>query len=292
MSFFNWGKKEEKPVKAVKPKAKPKAPTKAKPKAAPKAVTPLKPAKSATKTVAKKAKAVPKATKKIESKAVKQPAAPAKVALQQPASQTPAVQVPSLINEKEARQKVQEGWVRALITFELVGKPREHIENTLKAYIENIKLDPRIKGIKEETAEALEHEDGMFSAFTEFEAVAQDMETLTWLAINFLPASIEILEPEHLPVDSRVATNWYNDLLSKLHETSTVLREERAVNNGLTVSMNALIKNALLACLRSGPKQPKELEALLGIQAEQLEPFLKHFIEKGTVKEQDGSYSL
>ncbi len=192
----------------------------------------------------------------------------------------------------EIRERLRDGWLKALITFELVGKPREHIEETLKAYLANIKNDSRILGLKEEYADAMELEDGLFSAFCEFETLVEDLEALTWLAINFMPASIELLEPGRPSLESRTVTNWYNDLLSKLHETSNVLREERGVNRHLTEALNALIKNGILACVRSGEKSPKALQEWLGIPEEQLAPFLQHLVEKKRLVERNGAYAL
>ncbi len=196
------------------------------------------------------------------------------------------------LTEGEIRERQKEGWIRALITFELVGKPKEHIERTLRAYLENIKNDGRIVTITEEYADALEHEDGLFSAFCETEAIVEDLETFTWLAVNFMPASIEVIEPEQVPVLARVVTNWYNDLLSKLHETSNILREERAVNQHLTESLNALIKNSVLSALRDGPKGTPELEKLTGIRKEQLAPFIANLLEKKRMVQRGKTYAL
>ncbi len=54
--------------------------------------------------------------------------------------------------------------------------------------------------------------------------------------------------------------------------------------------MNALIKNAILLAVATGPKSAGELSRALGIPEEQLAPFTKHFVEKGTLLEEDGAY--
>jgi len=209
------------------------------------------------------------------------------------AAKQPAEKQPSpYLSEKECKELQAQGWIRVLITFEIVGKPREHVEQTLKAYLINIKQDERIKSINEEYAEPLEQDEGLFSAFCEFEAMVQDLEVLTWLSINFMPASIEVLEPEKLTIEARELNNWYNDLISKLHEVSTSLREQTAVAQHLTEGMNALIKNAILAALRSGPKRDEELERILGIPKAQLAPFAQHLVKKGEIITEDGAYRL
>ncbi|RME31150.1 hypothetical protein D6789_03620 [Candidatus Woesearchaeota archaeon] len=196
------------------------------------------------------------------------------------------------LTEKDIKERLENGWVRCIIIFELAGKPKQHVEETLRAYMENIKRDARISMLAEEYAETEEHEDGIFSTFCEAELLVQNLEVLTWLSINFSPASIEVIEPTVLSHKASELTSWYNDLLSKLHEVSTVLREERSINRHLTESLNALIKNAIKAALRAEERDAKGLEAWLGIPAQQLAPFLKHLVEKKEVVESGGSYRL
>jgi hypothetical protein len=233
--------------------------------------------------------------KKSPAKGAQQ--APAKAADKAPAKAPTVPQLPPAaaepkLKQSEIRERLQGGWLKIFITFELAGKPREHIEETLRAYIITIKADERIISLNEEYADAIEHDDGMFSAFVEMETLVRDAETLTWIAINFMPASIELLEPAELRLGGATVTNWYNDLLSKLHEVSNVLREERNVNAHLTEALNALIKNAVLLAVKDGPKSGKEIAATTGVQEEQLEPFLTHLVEKGRLAEKGKKYSL
>jgi len=243
------------------------------------------------KSAPKQKKSPAKEALKAPAKAVANPAE--KVAEKETgAAQPPPAQAEQKLRQSEIRERLQGGWLKAFITFELAGKPREHIEETLRAYIVTIKTDERIVSLNEEYADAIEHDDGMFSAFVEMEALVRDAETLTWIAINFMPASIELLEPAEMHLGGATVTNWYNDLLSKLHEVSNVLREERNVNAHLTEALNALIKNAVLLAVRDGPKSGKEIAATTGVQEEQLEPFLKHLVEKGRLAEKGKKYAL
>jgi len=215
-----------------------------------------------------------------------------KQAVQEPAPNEPDVPEQHKLKPGEIKERMDEGWIRVLITFELVGKPRKHIEQTLHAYLTNIKQDERILSINEEYAEPMEQEGGMFSTFCEFETLVENLEVLTWLAVNFMPASIEILEPDRLTFEGRELNNWYNDLISKLHEVSGSLREQHSVNQHLTQGMNALIKNAILATLKSGTKTGTAIEKSLGIPVKQLEPFLTNLVEKGEILKDGTTYRL
>lgn len=196
------------------------------------------------------------------------------------------------MKESEIRAKVQKGWLRAIVTFEVVGKPAKHVEKALEQYLANLRKDERIAVIEEAAEEAIEHEDGMFSTYAECDMLVKDLETFTWLCINFSPASIEILEPDGLTTEAREITAWLNDLLSKIHEISTNFRSQKAANDHLTVAMNQLIQNAILLSLRSGAKTEKQIETDTGVLAQQLKPFIEHLAKKGKIVPNKGKYEL
>lgn len=189
------------------------------------------------------------------------------------------------------RELMADGWIKAIIVFELAGKPKEHIEKTMKAYLANIKSDGRIKVKQEEYGDTEEHDDGIFSTFCEIEAVVVNLDTLNWLAVNFMPASIEVIEPDKPEINANHITGWFNDLLAKLHETSNVMREERSVNAHLTEALNALIKNSLIIAAKEDAKTESEFEKVLGIPKKQLEPFIKFLTEKGKLQKKGPKYS-
>lgn len=196
------------------------------------------------------------------------------------------------MKESQIREYLSKGWIRSLVTFEVVGKPKEHVEQALTEYLDNIKSDQRIVFLKEDREKAIDHDDGMFSTFCEAELLVQNLETFTWLCINFSPASIEIIEPDDVIIKSREITNWLNDLLAKVHEIGTSYRSHKAANDHLVVAMNQMIKNIILLLLKSGTKTEQDLEKGTGILAEQLAPFLKHMAQKGEIEDIGGAYAL
>lgn len=196
------------------------------------------------------------------------------------------------MKESEIREKLRDGWIRTIVTFEVAGKPKQHVEDSLDLYIENLKKDERIYILQEDREEAIKHDDGIFSTFSECEMLVKNLETFTWICINFSPASIEILEPDDLQMESREVTNWLNDLLAKVHDIATDYRTQSGSKDHLVVAMNQLITNAILLSLRNGQKTGSDLQADTGINADQLQPFLEHLMKKERIKEKKGSYSL
>jgi hypothetical protein len=195
-----------------------------------------------------------------------------------------------MMTEGELSEQYERGAVRTLVTFEVVGKPKTHVEEALKSYIANIKKDARITVLAEEYAEALEQEDGVFSTFCEAELLITSIDVLSWLAINFSPASIEILEPAEKRLTAAQLTAWLNDLISKMHEMGMEYRSALQKNKALNVSMNALIKNALISATELEARTPAELQKIIGIHKDQLKPFLDNLVEKGRLTEKKGKY--
>ena len=178
------------------------------------------------------------------------------------------------------------------MTFEIVGKPAKHVEDSMQQYVTNIKQDSRIVVLQEERDEPVEHEDGMFSTFAELEMLVKNLETFTWLCINFSPASVEVIEPDELDIEAREITNWLNDLLSKVHEIGTNYRSYKAASDHMTLALNELIKNSILLAVRDGAKSEDEIERLTGISKEQLAPFFKFMTDKDKLAQQGKLYAL
>lgn len=192
---------------------------------------------------------------------------------------------------KEIKQRLDEGWIQAIITFEVVGKPAEHIERALRGYIGNVKASKGFEVIDEEFGDPEEGEGGLFSVFYEGEMLVKSLEDLVWLCVNYSPASVEILEPAEMVVPARELTNWFNDLLSRLHEIGIKFKESSGLSQTMVKNMNKLIYNAILAAVDAGDTSVKKISAKLGIGEEQLQPFLDEHVKKGALKKKGAMYS-
>lgn len=117
--------------------------------------------------------------------------------------------------------------IKAII--EILGKPKEHVEQTIKKVIEELEKREEIKVVSYEIAETKELEN-FFSTYAEAELKLRDMNGLIDFCFDFLPSNIEILEPENISLDSHIFAEYMNDLLAKLHQQSMVIRNLHAEN--------------------------------------------------------------
>jgi len=201
------------------------------------------------------------------------------------------------MKNNEIKKLIEEGYLKIRVIFEIVGRPKEHVEQTLKAYIENIKTkEKEIHVLSEdyEPAEALEGEnqEGLFGVMTEVEMLVPNIQKLTWLAINFSPASVEILEPSEITLDQRSAGEWVTDMLARLHEIGMFQKSLTSQNEGLVRNFNAMTRNAIILCLQDGEKDINFISKKIGMTTEHTEKFLEALIKENKIKSEKNNYYL
>jgi hypothetical protein len=181
------------------------------------------------------------------------------------------------MNDKELNEFISKGYVLCRVIFEMAGNPKEHIEKTLRNYINNIKEDPDYIFIKEYNAPC-EEMDGVWSTFNESEILVANFEKLNILCFNLSPASIEILRPESITITHKKLGEWYNDLLSKIHEVGITVKNLTGEGDLLKVNLSRSIKNCVILAL-DAPKSAAAVAERVGIDAEHLQPFLDSMIK-------------
>ena len=117
--------------------------------------------------------------------------------------------------------------IKAII--ELLGKPKEHVESTMEKVLSELKNQKNLTIINQEIAETKELEK-FFSTFVDLELKLDSLDNLIDFCFDFLPSSIEIVEPEKLDLNSEAMAEYMNDLLAKLHQQSMLIRNLHAEN--------------------------------------------------------------
>lgn len=119
--------------------------------------------------------------------------------------------------------------IEARIIIELLGKPKEHIEETMDKVLDELKSRKNVEILNKETSEAKELEK-FYSIFSELEIKCDDISNLFGVCFDFMPSSVEILKPSNLTFESKKMDDFLNDLLAKLHQESMVVRNLHAEN--------------------------------------------------------------
>lgn len=115
------------------------------------------------------------------------------------------------------------------VVIEILGAPKEHVEKTLKLVMDKVKEQKYIKLLKEKVFETKKVKQ-FWSTFVEMEMAMEDVNNLINFCFDFMPSSVEILEPEKFSVKVNYLNDLLNDLLARLHKYDMLLKNLHAEN--------------------------------------------------------------
>ena len=193
----------------------------------------------------------------------------------------------------EHKEIMDKGGLLVKVILEVLGAPKEHVEKTLKSVIEKIKEDQSLTVIKGKVFKAKQQEESkFFSMFSEMELLFNSFADLAAFCLDYLPSSVEILEPNDLKTDSRDITGILNDLLAKLHNVDMVMKSIQAKSMVLEKNSLNLLKQIVVLSLKQGNKSVEELSKATGITEKSLEPFLKNYLKEDMIMKVGKKYAL
>ena len=177
---------------------------------------------------------------------------------------------------------------RAII--EMLGAPREYIENTLKTYVQKLKKEG-LHIVHEEYAPA-EEKGKFFSVFVDLEIRFKDYLELLNFCFDSMPSSVEIIEPAEIKMNPGDLTDFLNDLQARLHEVDLVFKTSKAEKELLDRNAMNVLRNFIRMLLQNGPKPIEDLSKSVGIKPEELKPILNHMLEQHLLKKEEEQYVL
>ena len=181
--------------------------------------------------------------------------------------------------------------IRFRTVIEMAGKPKEHIEKTLKVYVEKVREDHDFILLKESFAEPKQIE-SMWSTFAELEIVCKDIPKMIGFCFEYMPASIEILKPDNFNMENHEITGFLNDLQARLHNVDMIVKRLRAENDVLRKNMSLTIENIITILLKINAMSIEEISKYSGINRDELAAFLNNMINDAKVKVDDERYRL
>ncbi len=125
-----------------------------------------------------------------------------------------------------------EGKVKAILILDIVGRPPEHLVDTLKKLAEEMEKEKGVtvisKQIKEPTL--IKDQKEFYTTFAEIEIEIDEILKLALLMFKYMPAHIEILSPEILALSNNGFNDILNELVRRLHgydEIARIMQIER-----------------------------------------------------------------
>ena len=104
--------------------------------------------------------------------------------------------------------------ITAVMILEIIGKPAEHLVETLEQISKEMGEEKGVKMINKKISEPVELKErkDFFTAFAEIEIEIDEALQLAILMFKYMPAHVEVISPESLVLTN----NEYGDILSEL----------------------------------------------------------------------------
>ncbi len=123
--------------------------------------------------------------------------------------------------------------IKAIFILEIIGRPAEHLVETLNKIIDEISKEKGVKVIEKKIKEPVEMENrkDFYTTFAEVEIDVEEILQLAILMFKYMPSNIEIIEPELISLSNTSWSDILSELTRRLHgydEIARVLQIENA----------------------------------------------------------------
>lgn len=127
--------------------------------------------------------------------------------------------------------------IKARFIFEILGRPAEHIKNSLEEFVNKLGENKGLEIIsrKVHDPKPLEEKNAgdLFTTFAEVEVAAENLNLIFAIVLNMLPANIEINEPEEIKINNFDLSFVLSDLSAKLHKYDEIAKVSLLERNNL-----------------------------------------------------------
>ena len=128
-----------------------------------------------------------------------------------------------MISENEAREKVEQGWLKVWMMFEALAVKEDVSRDALESLIDRLDKDKRVKVSKKQFGDILKVEKPLegvneaFSLTSEVELISKRFDDLSQIVIEYGPSAVEVLEPTNFKLDAGEAQMILNTIAETVH---------------------------------------------------------------------------
>lgn len=142
--------------------------------------------------------------------------------------------------------------IRAIMIIEVIGRPPEHLAETLNKTIEEIDKEKgvSVKEKKVKEPALMKEKKDFYTCFAEVEVEVEEILSVVMLMFKYMPAYIDVISPELVVLSNNGWTEILNELTRRLHgydEVARIIQIEKAV---LEKKLREVLKNK-----KEGPKE-------------------------------------
>ena len=127
----------------------------------------------------------------------------------------------------------EEAKIKAIIILDVIGKPPEHLVESLKRVIEEIDKEKGITILRKDIKEPrpMKDHEGFFTTFAEVELEFEEILSFVIVMFKYMPAHLEIISPEIIAISNNSWNDILNELIRRMHGYDEVARMLQQENN-------------------------------------------------------------
>ncbi len=124
--------------------------------------------------------------------------------------------------------------INAVFVLEVIGRPAEYLTETLNDLIKKISEERgvKIKGKTINPPVLMKDQKDFYTSFAEVEVETENVLYLSILMFKYMPAHIEILSPQNIPMTNSEWNDVLNELVRRLHgyeEIARIMQTEKSI---------------------------------------------------------------
>lgn len=124
--------------------------------------------------------------------------------------------------------------IRAVMIFEIIGKPAEHLTASLNDIVKGIDNEKGVEVKEKKIMEPILMKDqkDFFASHAEVEVEIEEILNLVMLMFKYMPAHIEVISPELITLANNGWSEILSELTRRLHaydEVARVMQNERFI---------------------------------------------------------------
>ncbi len=142
-------------------------------------------------------------------------------------------------NKDDEKKKV----IRSTIILEIIGKPAEHLVKTLEDLIKQIGEEKGVEVVDKKINEPIEIKESkdFYTTFAEVDLEVEDILYLAIIMFKYMPAHVEVIEPEIITLTNNGWTDILSELTRRLHGYEEVARVIKIQNAKMQEKLKELM---------------------------------------------------
>ena len=117
--------------------------------------------------------------------------------------------------------------LHTLMILEILGKPAEHVFESLNQLVDKLDSERGVKITKREIRDPLpvENSKELFTTFAELEVEFETLDIYLAVLFAYMPAHVEIISPENMTVTNTYLNDLGNKVIQRMHNYDAITKK-------------------------------------------------------------------